>query len=431
MNKNLLSSFSDKALLILASIFLIIFFFYGFFTLENSAGAGGYNGDLKKIWNNLELFKSGILSNIDSVEYDDSRTPLSYLIHLSINPFISTIEEFRMSVFFISLFIPILFFYCLKIKFSEIDSFLIIFISLLITLSPYFRTTSFWGLGENYGLISVLVSYLVYEKYKSLRFGSDKFSKYIIIFLLVLFSSSSIYFDQKLLIFPLIFYLYLMISKIPIKDKVFINILYFIFSLPFLLLVFKWGSILPPAAEFRMLGKKIEIYNLGYCSSIIAFYLFPFIFFKKLNFSDLKKKLINEKIFFPLIFIFFYFILIYFLGDFQNLPKLGKGVLDKFLILTIDNYNLRLFITLIGFLISFLIIYTYIDNYHDGGLVLYFLLISLFIHPFLQEYIDPIFLIIIFLYFKSKIFISKNGLFFISSYFLIFLIIAQIFYDSA
>ena len=202
MNKNLLSSFSDKALLILASIFLIIFFFYGFFTLENSAGAGGYNGDLKKIWNNLELFKSGILSNIDSVEYDDSRTPLSYLIHLSINPFISTIEEFRMSVFFISLFIPILFFYCLKIKFSEIDSFLIIFISLLITLSPYFRTTSFWGLGENYGLISVLVSYLVYEKYKSLRFGSDKFSKYIIIFLLVLFSSSSIYFDQKLLIFP-------------------------------------------------------------------------------------------------------------------------------------------------------------------------------------------------------------------------------------
>ena len=218
-----------------------------------------------------------------------------------------------------------------------------------------------------------------------------------------------------------------MISKIPIKDKVFINILYFIFSLPFLLLVFKWGSILPPAAEFRMLGKKIEIYNLGYCSSIIAFYLFPFIFFKKLNFSDLKKKLINEKIFFPLIFIFFYFILIYFLGDFQNLPKLGKGVLDKFLILTIDNYNLRLFTTLIGFLISFLIIYTYIDNYHDGGLVLYFLLISLFIHPFLQEYIDPIFLIIIFLYFKSKIFISKNGLFFIFSYFLIFLIIAQIF----
>ena len=74
-------------------------------------------------------------------------------------------------------------------------------------------------------------------------------------------------------------------------------------------------------------------------------------------------------------------------------------------------------------------IYTYIDNYHDAGLVLYFLLISLFMHPFLQEYIDPILLIIIFLYFKSKIFISKKGLFFVSSYFLIFLIIAKNFYD--
>ena len=40
----------------------------------------------------------------------------------------------------------------------------------------------------------------------------------------------------------------------------------------------------------------------------------------------------------------------------KNLPKLGKGVLDKFLILTIDNYNLRLLMTLVGFLISFLII---------------------------------------------------------------------------
>ena len=37
------------------SFLIVIYFFYGFFTNENSAGAGGYNGDFKLIWSNLLL----------------------------------------------------------------------------------------------------------------------------------------------------------------------------------------------------------------------------------------------------------------------------------------------------------------------------------------------------------------------------------------
>ena len=82
--------FKDQIFLYL-SIIIIFYFFYGFYTDENSAGAGGYNGDLKLIWYNLELLKQGIISNLDNTNYNDSRPPLSYILHIFFNPFINVI----------------------------------------------------------------------------------------------------------------------------------------------------------------------------------------------------------------------------------------------------------------------------------------------------------------------------------------------------
>ena len=67
------------------SLFLIFYYLYGFITGENSSGSGGVRGDFKLIWNNLELFKEGIISNLDSPEYTDSRPPLLYIIHVYLN----------------------------------------------------------------------------------------------------------------------------------------------------------------------------------------------------------------------------------------------------------------------------------------------------------------------------------------------------------
>ena len=84
--------------------FIIFFsFIAGFVLRENSAGAGGINGDFYLIWKNLELFKSGILNNLNSEEYNDSRTPLAYILHVLFNPFIETQNQFRLSVLFISI----------------------------------------------------------------------------------------------------------------------------------------------------------------------------------------------------------------------------------------------------------------------------------------------------------------------------------------
>ena len=69
------------------SIIILVYFFYGFYSNENSAGAGGYDGDFKTIWNNLLLLKEGIFANLANPLYDDSRPPLSYIIHIYFNPF--------------------------------------------------------------------------------------------------------------------------------------------------------------------------------------------------------------------------------------------------------------------------------------------------------------------------------------------------------
>ena len=42
---------------IILSITIFIYFLYGFYVNENSAGAGGYYGDFKIIWSNLILLK--------------------------------------------------------------------------------------------------------------------------------------------------------------------------------------------------------------------------------------------------------------------------------------------------------------------------------------------------------------------------------------
>ena len=67
---------------------IIFSFFYGFLYGENSAGAGGYNGDLSWIIKNIEIFKNH--SIIDAIKHPDiygNRPPLIYILNKLFNPF--------------------------------------------------------------------------------------------------------------------------------------------------------------------------------------------------------------------------------------------------------------------------------------------------------------------------------------------------------
>ena len=80
--KNKLNSKVQNFIPLFLSISIFIYFLYGFNIDENSAGAGGYEGDFKLIWSNLALLKENLLFNIANPEYNDSRPP--YLIFYTI-----------------------------------------------------------------------------------------------------------------------------------------------------------------------------------------------------------------------------------------------------------------------------------------------------------------------------------------------------------
>ena len=154
----------------LFSIFLIFFatlsFFLGFYFDENSAGAGTYNGDFAHIWKNLQIFANNDIStSINHEDYLDSRTPIAYILHKFFNPFINSEINFRRSVFAISLITPVLFYYSLKKKFSSQENLLLLLITSTIFFSPFFRTSAYWGLEENYGIIFLLISFLFLQSF--------------------------------------------------------------------------------------------------------------------------------------------------------------------------------------------------------------------------------------------------------------------------
>ena len=73
--------------------------FFGFYFNENSAGAGSYDGDLKTIWKNLQIFLvNDLRSSINHPDYFDSRTPIAYIFHEVFNPFANNETFFNNSL---------------------------------------------------------------------------------------------------------------------------------------------------------------------------------------------------------------------------------------------------------------------------------------------------------------------------------------------
>ena len=421
----------NDAQLLFLSFLIIIYFFYGFFTNENSAGAGGYNGDFKLIWSNLSLLKEGLITNIDNPMYNDSRSPLSYILHILLNPFIDNKHEFRNSTFVISLIVPYLLFLAIKENFKKLRFSITLLLAVTVTLSPYFRTTAYWSLGENYAIIFVLLTYLFYSKLVNNIQNFNERQKNFYILILCFLSSIVVYFDQKLVFIPfLILYL---ISNLKLKTnlKFFAFFYFFILSLPYFYLMFLWQGLIPTSANTaREVGTKLHLFHPGFCLLILFTAIFPFIFLKKLSLKDLKKKLFLERNIYLLYLFFSYVIVCVLFGNFENLRIEGKGAFHKISLLLIEDVSLRLFITTVFFLISFIFILITFENLNDRLILFFLILSSLFIFPFYQEYLDPLIYILIFSFFKSKFEIIKVKLiYFLTFYYFLFSLSAKYYYS--
>ena len=431
------------------SIFLILLsissFFIGFIYGENSAGAGGLNGDFSQTWINLQLFLNNDISTAvqltttsDNNIYMSSRTPALYIINKLFNPFVENKFIFIKSIFVLSLLVPILFYLCLKQKFKNEENLLLILIASTVCLSPYFRTSGFWGAEENYGLICLLTSFLFLNKFLS---NIENILKdYFWLFLTIFFSSITLYLDQKLIIIPLICFLQIIFSKKSYKLKFSCVFIYLFFSLPYIYLINIWGNIIPTGDAFaRGVGKRFYLNHLGYASTIIAFYLLPLLLYKNESFFKLFQNFFKIKKNYYLISLSFFY-LIYLLAFYDPAPgiipaydsgaMLGKGFVHKIAIFLFEkNYLQKIFIYS-AFIFSWLIILVYLNNsdLKDKLIVLYFFLMSVFLVPIFQEYFDPIIVLMVFTFFSSKLFMNYKNSIFLFCYLAIWLISANIYY---
>ena len=420
-------------------IFLSIFsFFLGFYLDENSAGGGSYIGDWSFLWPNLKLFiENDLHTAITHESLLTNRPPLLYMLHASLNPFVEDEIAYRRSVFLISLTVPILFYFCLRQKFQQEDNLLLILVASTVFLSPYFRTSSFWGLEENYGFICLLLTYLFLNSFLKNK-NENGYKIYFQLFLLTFFSSLCIYFDQKLIIIPIISFFTVIFSKKIIRLKLFLIFLYIIFSIPYIYLIKLWGGIFPSyLTSSRNLTNQLYLEHIGYASTIIAFYFVPFLLFRGKNLLIDIKKFFLQKGNYYLILLFliyiFYLLIISIFNDQSSLnieASTGKGFIHKFsFILFNDNFIFREIFIYFSFLISWLIILIFLDkNLKNSLILLYFFIVSIVTLPLMQEYFDPLILIIVLTFFNSKIFIDYKNAMILFFYLSIFLVISNIYY---
>lgn len=408
-------------------LILVSFLSYiiGFFLRENSAGGGKI--DLIYEWNNHLLLRDNLLNFIHyPAAYDGARIPLYQILSILINPFTNNILTYVNYFFLYSFLIPLLFFFCVKKKYKKLSLHELLLLTSVIFLSPYFRTSSYWGLQENLAYVFLLLSYLIYRE--NLSFEKNK----IRIFFIALTSCLAFYSDQKF-IFLSLYYFFDLIKLFSIKrwrlktDYLYILAFFLIFSIPSLYIFYKWGSIVPPELHKRL--KTFNYFSFINFIQVFSFYILPFLFMQK---SFLRKILqfITKQYF--VIIIFFYFFTLFFIFFDSNFLSGGGWLHKLYLFLSHKKFIIILY-QLLSFLLFLLLYYFFSllkNDKNNFTIILVLLLVACFSNPFFQEYFDPLVFILIILFFNTKNFlqIRLSSVFALYFFYVLLLFSSNIFY---
>jgi hypothetical protein len=398
----------------------LISFFLGFFLRENLAGGGAL--DLIHEWHNYNLLKNNILAFI-SENYEASRFPFFHMLNILLNKFIENNKDFINSFFIYSLLLPIIFFFSLKTIFKKNSNHHLLLLVSILFLSPYFRTSSFWGLQENLAYIFFLLSLFIDEKFKKK------------IKLKIFISFLSFYSDQKFIFLPFAIILKNILNK-NIQNILNITniklILFFLLCfLPALFIFSLWGGLTPKITTSGVNKESFNPQNIIYFTNIISIYLLPFLFFKlKKIFSNIN---INLKFFLLAIttLVSIYLVLRFF---FMTELLYGGGWAYKIYQLISFHYNIlgELIFFLIFILSSLIVIIYFINidkNFLNIFILFYLYLQSIILGVVFQEYFDPLMLFLIIFFFEKKNLINYKFYNFIIlfTYFMTFTICVSIY----
>ena len=315
------------------------------------------------------------------------------------------------------LLLPIVFFSSLRIKYKFVKPENLLLLVGLILLSPTFRSLAIWPDSRLLGLTLFCVSiyfYLMFEENK-------KFKNCI---LNIIFCAISAYISPNFALFSIFyFYKFFIFFKLEINRLIPIILLNLILSIPAFYYIFILDvNFLNKAAAVNIDENEniffLNIFNnILLISSIILFYLFPFLITKIINLNKVFK---FDKIVVSLLI----FLVSTFYFDY-NYQFTGGGIIFKFSNFFFKN-NILFFILCF---VSILIIINLNNSKFENILLLILILLSNPQITVYHKYYDPFLLIIFFTLFNFNINLSKINLklnsYIIYLFFISFLLISN------
>lgn len=368
------------------SLLIVITFVLGFIFQEDVAGGG--HMDIVPFYNNFLIIKNNSFFSIPWSNYISAGFPLHHII-------VGNVIFFSENIFFLKLFSFLISFLCivvflnilnLKYKIKDTVNSSVLLVSVIPLLSPYFRTSGFWGLEENTCYLFFLISIYYFLNNKKYYF------KYFSIF----FAFLCILIRQTFVFLPLILFLYYFnFSKILSRKNLFVFLFFVICSIPVLYFIIIFSGFTNEPNRIVYNPKNIPI-----IFSFFFIYLFPFIIVK---FREIIKYLIRIESLIHLPFFFIFYFL--FKSQFEILDwynSIGGGLIYKSIFnlnffSTNLNFNIFLFL-LISYLGLFFLFFVSKKNQFIKIFVLVTVAIYSFVNIIFQEYYDPLIFFIVILF---------------------------------
>ena len=377
---------------ILFLIFLLLSsYFLGFYLREITNGAGHI--DLEHfIWLIVIDLKQDYFETIRNYQsYGEATFPFFHSFQSFFNPATKNLFYCLNNTIF-NLLIIFIFYQFLKLKRIDFENnFLINLIPFIILLSPWFRSSSYWGMTENLSFFFLIPSLyflnLLIQKKTS-------FKNNLILTVLI---SLTLYARQQFL-FLAVFHILILLLNNNKKELIFTILIYSLLSLPGFYVLSIWGVFKDLSqATSASDGLSLEniFLNVTKISSLFFFYSIPIVL---INFSRFLKIFFSKRCL--LIFIVVLFIK-YLLFNDINYPLKSGGYIVKFNYFFLNN-DPKLLILISSAFFAYIISIIKSNNYK------YFLILPLiylnygFVNSVYQEWFDPLYL------FTYYIFLSKD-----------------------
>ena len=374
--------------------FFVATIIVSFYLEEDSAGGARY--DYSIIKNFILMFSSNIKTSYEIYTPSiNPHLPFYYIILGKLQNYLD-LKSLRYLYALISITLPLIFYNVLKLRHKNQNKNILFLISLIIFLSPYFRSSTIWLTNDNLTLIFLCSS--IYFFYKSEKFKNNNF--YYTFFCLI-FLIFAVYIRQNFILF-VFFYIYYLLKNSNNKKIIILLLTSLIAVLPIINYLFIYNHI-----DYYFSNKQVSSanysLNLLIFLNIILFYLIPFLVSKNIikqiffNLRDSKKKL--------LLIIFFVLIL-----GFSNTSYtitshgFGGGTFYKLLVQILDLP----FLFIITAVISSILLLCFFEKKIDN---LILIVIIFFLYPLqiiYQKYYDPLFLILMFSVMSIDKYIIKN-----------------------